>query len=319
MLDALKFAQGAMKMNAITPELEYYQIKNGRVMGYNGHMALSAPIDLELEAKPKAVLFHKAIQSCGETIAMGMTDGGRLSIRSGTFRAYLPCTEAPIYEAQPEGEVFPGIPGLAEWCKKLLPIVSQDASRPWAMGMNLSAGTLQVTNNVSILQVWTGHSIPSTTIPRFAVAELARIKEDPASIQVSPSSVTFHFADGRWLRTQVLSDEWPAELVNNIFEKATEAAHGHLPAIPAGLFEGLETIKAFVPAETTKVTFEDGILVTGSEGAGASIEIEGLPAGPSFSSKVMGLLDGLMTNAAFHAQPCLFTGPDLRGVILGMN
>jgi hypothetical protein len=317
MLEALKFAQGALKVNTITPELEYYQLRKGTVIGYNGHMALSAPIDLDIEAKPKAVLFHKALAACEDVISIRLTETGRLSIKSGGFKALIPCTDAAIYEIEPQGEVYPGLPGLAEWCKKLLPLIAQDATRPWAMGMNFTNGLLEVTNNVIILQAWLNHPWPTFNIPRFAVAELARIKEDPISVQVAETSVTFHYEDGRWLRTQRLSVDWPVDTVATIFERAV----GTLRPLPASLFEALSTIDPFVPPETTVVKFQEGALTTGAEDMGATIEVEGLPEGPAFSSKMLKLVNGLATHMAFDAypQPCLFTGDSLRGVIVGMT
>lgn len=318
MIDALKFIQGALKSNTIVPELEYYQIVGGRVTGYNGYMALSSPIDLDIEAKPKAALFHKALQACGDTVTIDKTPGGRLTIRSGAFRAYIPCTEAEIYEATPQGDVYPAPEGLVAWCKKLLPIISQDASRPWAMGMNIHSGKLEVTNNVTIVQGWLGHQLPTLNCPRFAVAELARIGVDPVRIQVCPASITFHYENGRWLRTQVLSSEWPTELVRDIFSRVAGATP---QPIPPGLFEGLKKIAPFVPAETTRVKFKEGMLETGDGEAGAAIKVEGLQEGPIFSSRVLELLEGLMETADFstYPDPCPFYGPSLRGVVIGMR
>lgn len=317
LLKSLKFVQGAIKKNRINPELEHYQITGGQAIGFNGYMALGAPVDLDIEAQPKASLFFKALEACGDAITLGMTESGRLSIRSGGFSAFIPCVNDPLYRAEPEGETYTTPEGFAAACKRLLPFVSEDASRPWAMGLCWRDGTLLATNNLIIVQEWLGGTMPTFNCPKFAVTEIARIGIDPTSIQVSPHSVTFHFPDGRWLRTQQLSTEWPHEMVDGIFERAA----GEAAPIPEGLFDAVRTLLPFVPLETTRLRFEDGVLATGDEGSGASVALDGVVAGPAFSAPNLLLLEGVATslNLAAFPDPCGFYGDRIRGVIMGMR
>ncbi len=316
MIDALKFVQGAMRVNNVAPELEHYQIKDGRVVGYNGMMALSAPLDLSIDVKPKATLFYKALQACGDTVSIKMTTNGRLQVRSGAFSAYVPCIEKEVYEAQPEGTMYPAPEGLVGAFKRLLPFISQDASRPWAMGLSVGGQCYTATNNIIILQIWEGHGLPVFNCPRFAVAEVARIGEAPTHIQVSDSSVTFHYEDGRWLRTQVLTAEWPQEMVEKLLSGPCDAK-----PVEDGLFEGLDKILPFIPASTTAVRMEGGALATGDGEAGATIEVEGLPDGPVFSAKVLALLAEEMDSVdwTLYPAPCPFRGQSSRGIILGQR
>lgn len=319
LLEQLKFAQGAIKKNNITPELEYYQIKDGRVVGYNGHMALSAPIDLDLEAKPKADLFYKALDACGETIAIDITPAGRLHIVSGSFSAYIACTEKEVYEASPQGDRYPAPAGLAAAFARMLPFISEDASRPWAMGLLVDHSCLTATNNIIIVQEWIGHALPTFNCPRFAVAEIARIGRDPTEVQVSETSVTFHYSDGSWLLTQRLATEWPAERMNAILDRPSEQT-----ALPEGFFAAVAKIKPFVlEGHHSGVYFEEGAIRTASPGAqeGARIEIPGLIGGPIFNIKAISLLDGFVDTIDLTAYPapCIFFGKQIRGAVLGMN
>lgn len=319
MLGQLKFAQGAIKKNTISPELEYYQIKNGRVVGYNGYLALSAPIDLDIEAKPKADLFYKALDACGETVSIDMTPAGRLHIRSGRFAAYVPCIDKEVYEASPQGELFESPPGLSAAFKRLLPFISEDASRPWAMGLLVDGGCLTATNNIVVIQEWVGHRLPTFNCPRFAVAEIARIGRDPVSIQVSPDSVSFHYDDGSWMRTQLLASQWPAEKMNEIMSQEASM----LPLVD-GFFSAVDTLKPFVAeSHHSGVYFRDGALATAGDGhqEGAVIEVPGIPAGPVFNIKALQLLDGLIETVdwGLYPRPCLFSGNNRRGAIMGMQ
>lgn len=319
MLNNLKFAQGAIKKNNINPELEYYQIKGGRVVGYNGFMALSSPIPLDIEAKPKADLFYKALNACGDAVSIDLTPAGRLHIKSGRFSAYVPCIDKEIYEVSPQGETFEAPPGLAQAFKRMLPFISEDASRPWAMGLLIDGGCLTATNNIIIIQEWIGHQLPTMNCPRFAVAEVVRIGRDPVSIQVSPSSLVFHYDDGSWLYTQTLGSEWPVDKMNEIMS----AESVQMPIHPE-FFGAVEDLAPFIlEGHFSGVYFEDGSLTSAPKGAqeGARIEIEGLKAGPVFHVKALQLLSGLVDTIdwGLYPRPCIFYGKNIRGAVIGLN
>src|SRR5689334_19456978 len=93
MLKELKFVQGAVAAKDYVPELQHFKISGGRVEGFNGTIALSTPIDLAIEAMPKAVSFVKAIERIpdGTEVALNLTQAGRLSVKAGAFRAFVEC------------------------------------------------------------------------------------------------------------------------------------------------------------------------------------------------------------------------------------
>ncbi|MCU6209446.1 hypothetical protein, partial [Enterobacter cloacae] len=78
-------------------------------------------------------------------------------------------------------------------------------------------------------------------VPRMAIKELLRIKQAPTHISASKNSMTFHYADGCWLRTQLLALEWPN--IDTIIER-TETGAKCYPIDPE-LFNCLEKIKPF--------------------------------------------------------------------------
>ena len=316
MLESLRFVQGAIQRNGITPELEHFRIKDGRIVGFNGYMALSAPIALNLDATPKATLFHKALQACGDSISITQTDAGRLRIKSGKFSVLIQCLDHEVYDAKPEGEVFDAPSGLAKTFARMLPFIGDDASRPWAMGLSVDAGCYTATNNVILLQVWDGHQLPTFNCPRFAVAEIARLREDPIKIQVCHHSVTFWFEGDRWLRTQLLASEWPTEKMNSILERPCEPF-----ALPEGFFEAVDQLAPFAEGPTSPLYMTEGALRTEPDmgDKGASLEMGGLPEA-AFMIKALQLLKGEVEviDLDLHPSPCLFFGKQSRGALLGM-
>ncbi len=209
MLDSLKFVQGAVAKKDFVPTLTHFRIENNIVKGYNGSLALASPIDLDVTASPKGTTFAKAIKACKDTVSITLTSTQRLSIKSGKFRAFVECTPEPFPDIEPEGPVIPMEPGLISVVKQLAPFMGIDASRPWALGMLFRDGSVFATNNIIVVERWLGFSFPVVNIPAAAIKELIRINKDPISVQVCSTSITFNFEEGRWLKSQLSTLEWP--------------------------------------------------------------------------------------------------------------
>lgn len=326
MLDALNFVKGAVAKKDYVPELTHFQIKDGRVTGFNGQMTLSSPIDLDIEANPKALPFVKAVNACKTQITLHITPSGRLAIRSGKFRKYIDCLPDDnelITFHTPESDIADPSIDVTEIevgeqflnaLKMSQPFQGQDASRPWAHGVMFRGMSAFTTNNICMVEYWHGQDFPvPINIPKNAVAELLRIKQTPERVQVTKNSITFHFEGERWLRTLLLADDWPD--ITPIFSAPAEPVD-----IPETLFETLEQIKPFLE-DGGKVYFEDGAISTSPEPeAGTIIDTDGIKGGPCFHHSQVSLLQDIAEKIDFstYPKPCRFTGENLRGVIMGM-
>ena len=106
MLKELKFVQGAISQKDLLPIMTHFIIENGTVRGYNGTIALSSPIQFDINCKPKATPLVNAITKCKETISLSMTGAGKISIKSGAFKALVECTTDAMPVVEPDGELF---------------------------------------------------------------------------------------------------------------------------------------------------------------------------------------------------------------------
>ena len=317
MLDSLKFVQGAIKKTTLTQELEHYAIKDGRITGYNGHLALSSPIDLDLNVYPKAAIFSKAIQACSDEAALSVTKAGRLSIRSGKFRVFVECMEELTFLAKPEGDRYDVPDNLLSDLEILHPFIAEDASRPWAMGILIQDGCYYVTNNILCVQKWVGHDLPAINIPRFAVQELLRVKETPLHLYTDLNSITFVYKNDRWLRTQMYDTSWPIERVKALLEGSSEPV-----PLPDGLEDALNLLYPFLPEKASPVFFEDGGIASSREAEeGVHLEFAGLPSGPIFNIHQLQLICRVAETVdwSLYPKPCLFFGDRLRGAVAGMR
>jgi DNA polymerase III sliding clamp (beta) subunit (PCNA family) len=317
MLDALKFVKGAVSKKDYQPALAHFRIKEGRVTGYNGTIALSSPIDLDIDACPRAIPFVKAIERCTSgTVAIHITPGGKLSVRSGKFRANVDCTdENEILDGiVPEGNEVSISGQVVPALRVLEPFIATDASRPWAMGVLLRNYSAYATNNIIIAEYWIGANMPEVNLPVAAIDELIRIGEEPIRVLMSDRSMTFFFTGDRWMRTQVLGVDWPD--VEPILSLEAD-----LSPVPAGIFEALETLKPFVEEEGRVYFRGTEITTSPHDGVGASIELDGLPTRGAFNYKYLMALEGRVDEIDFSKAPpvpCPFRGENMRGVILGM-
>lgn len=319
MIEALRFVKGAVSKKDYQPALSHFRIKDGRVTGYNGTIALSSPIALDITACPRADLFVKAIERCESTTAVHVTPAGKLSLKSGKFTAFVDCTEeGEVLDAiVPEGDLIQLTADLIEPLTHLQPFVGTDASRPWATGVLLRGYSAFAANNIIVAEYWIGESLPEINLPSMAVTELLRIKEKPTAVSLSQNSITFFFNGGRWMRSQLLgTGEWPLQMIDILLSLEAD-----LQPMPTGIFEAIDVLVPFVGDEG-RIHFRDGELRTSPlDGEGYIVEFAGLPARGAYHYKHLMSLQGIATEIDFtkHPQPCPFRGAKLRGVIQGMR
>lgn len=316
MLKELRFVQGAAAKKDFIPALTHFHIDNGVITGYNGALALSCPIPVNISATPKAMALTQAIKACEETIALHMTPAGRLSIKSGNFRTLVDCTTETFPDVQPVGVKVPVTSSLLKAFQTLTPFVSEDASRPWSRGILLRGQSAYATNNIIITQFWLGSEVPfEAIIPRMALVEILRIGEEPTEIQVAASTCTFHYSGGRWLRTSLVDGVWPD--VHGILG-AENNQHG----IPEGLWPAVERLIPFTD-ELNRLFIGAGRVSTGLDDNATAFEeiasLEGMPV-VCFNAKMFRLLkDAISIDFLGYPKPCIFFGPSLRGAIVGMR
>lgn len=318
MLDVLKFVKGAVGKKDFVPALTHFRIHESRITGYNGKLCLSAPIALDVDCCPKAIPFVKAIEACEDTAQLHITPTGKLSIRSGKFRAHVEQLEVQAFpDVQPEG-VLVDIDGrLLPAFKTMFDFISEDASRPWSTGLLLDGASVFATNNVIVSEMWLGYHFPyRVNVPRYAIREMIRIAEEPVALQLSANSMTVHYSGERWLRTQLNVDAWP-DAANMLDIKSTGTAP---VAFPDGFFEALAKLAPFTDDGSRVYLLGDRVSTAPEDGT--SVELPGLPAVAAlFNHTMLSSLEGVASLIDFTAYPAPvpWYGDNVRGLIMGMR
>lgn len=320
MLDALKFVQGAVAKKDFVPELTHFHINNGMIQSYNGEIALSAPIDLDLSVVPKAVPLVKAIQTCESVVKMHLTDSNRLSIQSGNFRVLIDCLPIETYpNIYPEGTKVPIDFDLVAVLSTLLPFVAEDASRPWARGILLANQSAYATNNIIVLEHWLDVPIPEpVNIPKAALQEIVRIGQNPKYLQVSPTTVSFIYEDNKWLRSQLYTAQWPDTLQDML----PMPKDYNLSEIEEDFFPSIATLLPFVDPTLKVVHFNGEHASTDRDPEiGASVKIPNAPPCGKYNINQLCLLEQVATHIDWtpYPKPAVFFGESIRGMIIGLR
>lgn len=318
MLAELKFVQGAVAKKDFVPALTHFAIRNKKIMGYNGQIAICSPINLALEATPQAKTFIKAIQACGESIHFNVTPTNKLSIKSGKFKAFVQCVDNETYPTvEPSGQDLHTPPDFMDAITKLAPFVAEDASKPWSRGILFRGKSAFATNNIILVEYWLGEQFPfEVNIPAEAIDELLRIGEQPEKLMVDENSISFIYSGGRWLKTTLYSTEWPN--VQRLFESAN---FKDLAPFPPSFFTMLKGLAPFVDKIDSVFFLPNEATTTLQEGEGASVDIEGVTWGGKYGLEHLLMLEPVAKKINFHGypQPCPFVGEHVRGLIVGMK
>jgi DNA polymerase III sliding clamp (beta) subunit (PCNA family) len=316
MLSKLKFVQGAVSKKDFLPALTHFRIQDGTVRSFNGTLALCSPIPLDIDCVPKAESLVRAIQHCDETVTLSLTPTGKLSVRSGAFKALIDCVQEDTPHVVPEGERFDfDGEALLTAIKTVAPFIGDDASRPWSNGVLLLGQSAFATNNITLVEYWVGSAFPiCCNVPRAAIKEMLRIGEPPIWAQATDNSITFHYSGERWIRSQLFETQWPD--LSKVL-----GAESNLAPIDERLFAALVKLKPFAD-KLGRVFLKDGVVSTHEQHTeGASFDIPDLQVEGIYQIEMLALLQGVAQQIDFGAypKPCMFQGERLRGAIVGMR
>lgn len=329
-LKNLKFVSGAVAKATAKPTgalptganvglpMTHFRIQDGIVRGYNGVIALSAPLPLDLDCKPDAAKLIAAVDQCKSNIDMKMTPAGKLSIKSGGFKVFVPClNEAVPFDVVAAGEKKP-VDGkaLVDAFKQLLPFVGTDANVQWSQGVLLKGKSAFATNNATAAQVYLGVEFGQTVnVPVNAIKELMRIGEAPIAISFTHNTMSFYFEGDRWLCTRLYSVKWPD--IEGLFPPMDKC---NLVPIGEDFWDVIDSAKKFVDS-SYRIIFADGMVRTHRvDDEGAQIKLNGVP-NSVFNINALLLLRPIAKKIDFSRYPaaCVFTGGKVRGLIMGLR
>ena len=273
--DALSFCSVAFK--EIGPGYSTHAVMHGKCLyTFDGVLAAGHPIDDDLTACPHAARLRDALARPGTGLGLALAaDGGVLGVSLGGFRARVPCLSLDdIAPFGPDPLTFETDSRLQEAFGALANLAANSGTTVLESSLLLDVDTLTATNRKLIMQYWHGLALPrSFVIPRPFATALWKCPKLWAGMGWSDSTLTVHFRDGAWLRTQLYAEPWPD------IEKALADMRQDGAPLPADFFDACDAVLPFAGADVPRLFVLADTVATSSNPAdcAASQECRGLP------------------------------------------
>lgn len=316
---AIRLVRGAVSTKDLIPVLTHFHIYNGRIQGANGRVAIdtalpgvkSAALDITVPAER----FLRAVDACDGAPTLTLISDSKLRVKRGGFTALLPLADHASYPREEKtGEAVQLTSTILPILRCLRAFISDDASRPWSMGIFFKNGYAYATNNAVMVRApapWA--ALQGVNLPVYAVDELLRINCEPTALYQSANSLVFEWSDA-WLKAQVLTGAWPDVAAR--FDGLDTGA-----PIDAALLAAITTVLPFclnpkfpvIIFSATGISTEDG-------DCAAAVDVAGLPAG-RFRAEVLQAVLQIAETANFAAYPAPigFSGDGVVGMFVGMR
>jgi len=281
---------------------------------YNGIIACGHPITEDIYACPQSKTIIEALSKCGEHISFTQLDANRLSIKSDKFKAIVPCINPTLLQlAIPD----PPVADIDDRFKEGLSIVgilpNENAQFVHLASILMNGHSLISTTGKLIIEYWHGIHLPNNiSLPKALVDPLTKTTKKLIKFGFSPSSVTFYFTDGSWIRSQLYVERWPD--IGAVLDRPSNAW-----PLSSDFWRGLDAVAPFT--DTGFVYFDAGILRSHATAAqGACFEIAGLPKGPIFPAKQLAMIRPFAERIDFLLDNGLmFFGQNIRGAMAGIR
>lgn len=315
LVDAVRFVSLVTKDEGAPYEI-YSIMYQGQLIAHNGTIGAGHKMPENLHCAPHTNLFREALSKCGEAYSLELTDKG-LQIKSGKFKAVVPC--ADYLEGGVSYIPDPPMYSINDTFVKALQAVgvltNEAGQHIVTASILMNQGSLIASDLKIIFEYWHGLELPyGASLPKAVVGPLAKSSKKLVKFGFSNSSVTFYFEDESWLKSQIYADRWPD--IQKVLNKKA-----NMWPVPTGFWEALEAVAPF--SKDGLVYFAAGRLASHrQEGAGASFDVPGLPAGPIFSARSLRLIQPYAEQIDFAVEGdkmLMFKGQNIRGAIAGIG
>lgn len=336
LFDAIEKVKNALSGKDYIAELTHFHLKGGEIFAANGAMSASCPIDEVLEHVVPADELLKAMAIFGRD-AQYIWSEETLTVKKAkrklTVRLLKPDN---VYLIEPVASKTPVPSDFIDRMKTILPFVSDDASRPWALTAwlhRISSGRLvwTATNNITAAeadatldQAYQADKQKEfdCQIPNFALEFLIQRKEGLVGVGQAENRVTFFFADGSKMTTQLF--------VVKMALQVSDIVQDSYNALPTGFRltpEWRAAYNSLLQLSPEEVCLGDTTMTAAKRQAVMEVEVASpIPQdtsriasywNPKFLTPVVEAAHTI--DFSVYPQPARFQGDGIRGIICAKN
>lgn len=305
LIEALKFIKPVKS--------KYCMMSNGWAVCGDDLMTMGVKIDEAfLQAFPDKEQLLNALLKTGEDLAISQVSAESTFVKSGNFKAFVPCVESTVIE-NPDPPIVTVNDKLVKALREVLPLIDEKGTNKLFGYAFLKSDVAASSNGFGVLESYHGNNLPpSMLIPKKAVLAIVKCKKQIVEFGYSGESCTFWFNDGSFIKTKLLQEDF----INYRLYFKKELVY--LP-IQDDFYKALTHIKNFIKGGV--VYFNDkGVssndLNIDSDGD-SSYLIEGLPNNMAFTLKYLIALKSIFKNVLFdkEEEKVYFHNETTRGVL----
>ena len=306
MREAILWISQALPKKTILPIYNHISIRDGLAIASNGYITMSHPVNDSLVATPNGEMLVSAFKVCDDKTAISQLDNGNLVIKAKDFKVTIPSTTEPFPTLPSGGNIVSCPFPVRTALQAIRKFVSEDNARPIFRSICFKGTSLFASNNVSIVEYWTGvHTNFNFALPVDTVDAILSIPEEPVHFEISERWIRLHYGNGGWIHTSLMEEAWPN------LEPYLQGDWVAVPPAPVGLWEAVKRVRPFL-GDSTNVTIRDGKVVA----TAAEAEVLGLSGEAVYSHKHLAQLEGTALALRFGT-PLRWVGHNIRGVTYG--
>jgi hypothetical protein len=311
LLEALEFVSIAQS-DIGEPNQTHCTIAQHEVVAFNGILAAGFPVVEDITVCPNTNYLLKALRGkATDGLSITILGDGRLVVTSLPFRAVVPTMEfGKLAYARPDAIIAPLDARFRDALAIVAPVVAEGAQHVALACVYTKDGSLLATEGHVCLEAWHGNSFPpGLMIPKASAVAITKIKYPIIGFGFSASSLTIHYENKAWLKTQLYVEQYP-----NV-QKLLDMPTSYYP-ISEGFFRSLNSL-----AGLTKdyIYFEDNEVRTSPiKGEGASFTSFGLPQRKTFNYKYLKIIEPYAKFIDFISESdrLKFAGDTVRGIVM---
>lgn len=315
LIAALKFVAIAQKKAGPT-NIQFSHVAHNWAAAFDGVLTVAHPIEEDLQACPHTLQFIDALSKADEELAITQLGPNTLSVTSGVFKGLVPCVgfdEVPIPAPDPQcatiddriKAAFAAVAGLAQ----------EGAPNATYAAVLLQAGSAVATNGAAMLEYWHGIDLPpGMMLPKASAVAIAKAGPALTGFGFSPSSATFYFENGAFIKTQLYGERYPN------YAAALECAGMNPWPIPDEFFKAVRAVESF--SQNGNIFFESGAIASNiARDQASTYKVEGLPERMGFNAKLLLSVEHAFKQAHFDAaaNKVVFFGENIRGALMGLD
>ena len=289
---------------------KFHKIENKWLTASASCITVGHPLDDEITDSPVGYQLYKALERCKANYSLTQLQGG-LSLRSGAFRAIVPCQ--PLEHCQlidPNAPLYPFAPELLTAIFKCAVLIKNQGERYFESSLLIKANSCVATDSRILIEAWHGVSMPELIIPYDFIVALKKAKDTPLFWGYSDKTFTVYYANGAWICTNLFNETYPQ--IDRLFENSPETK-----PIPSKFFEAVKAVEPF--AEDDRVYFEDGKVKSKPIEDCTFYEVPGLDVKLTVNPKYLLMMpEDVKRYSIMENQKIYFYSDNCRAIVMGI-